>query len=461
MTPGRRNLFLLLAGLTSLALFWPAFDALQAGKVALFTALAGGQAFLCLAAARLIWDRRSSRSTFAIVLAFAVLLRAAVLFQPPILSSDMYRYIWDGRVQAAGINPYRYVPAVPQLASLRDQEIYPHINRRDYAHTIYPPVAQIWFFAITRLSETVAWFKAALLGAEGVTIWALARLLGSFGLSRARVLIYAWNPLVLWELSATGHVDALMITLVTLALLARRSGRDSLTGVWLACAVLVKFIPLVLFPALYRRWNWKMPLTAAAVIAAGYLIYCSVGLGVFGFLPGYAKEEGLATGDYFLLLLANSILPGIRLPVPAYFAFTACLLGLLAVWALFRRSTDERAFLLAAAVLVFVFTFLLSPNYPWYWTWVIPFLCFLSWRMLGPFLYVTVAALVRYGHWFDHGQWFGLDSQLAKGLLQFAPFAIWLALAAILPWPPRLSRKISVASSNEEKSTSAASSRLD
>ena len=57
----------------------------------------------------------------------------------------MYRYVWDGRVQLAGINPYRYVPAADQLAFLRDAAVYPNINRAEYAHTVYPPVAQAIF----------------------------------------------------------------------------------------------------------------------------------------------------------------------------------------------------------------------------------------------------------------------------------------------------------------------------
>ena len=75
-------------------------------------------------------------------LAVAVALRALLLTAPPILSSDIYRYIWDGRVQAAGINPDRYVPA-DRPTSIRDAGIYPQINRASYAHTIYPPVAQL------------------------------------------------------------------------------------------------------------------------------------------------------------------------------------------------------------------------------------------------------------------------------------------------------------------------------
>ena len=64
---------------------------------------------------------------------------------PPLLSSDIYRYVWDGRVQRAGINPYRYLPDAPQLAFLRDPAVFPNINRAEYAPTIYPPTAEALF----------------------------------------------------------------------------------------------------------------------------------------------------------------------------------------------------------------------------------------------------------------------------------------------------------------------------
>src|SRR5262249_54615595 len=81
----------------------------------------------------LIVCRRWAARALWVVLAVAAVARAIALFAPDTLSDDIYRYIWDGRVQAAGINPYRYVPADPALAFLRDNEIYPHINRADYA----------------------------------------------------------------------------------------------------------------------------------------------------------------------------------------------------------------------------------------------------------------------------------------------------------------------------------------
>ena len=433
----RQDLLLVVFGLALLALFWPASRALQDRRVELLLGLMAVQAILCLIAASVIWKGGSSRVTFAFVIGIALLLRAALLFQTPILSDDIYRYIWDGRVQAAGINPYRYIPADPKLAALRDDKIYPFINRRDYARTIYPPVAQICNFAITRVSETVTWFKTAMVFAEGVTVWALASLLVSFGLPRERVLIYAWNPLVLWEFAGSGHIDALMIALVMLALLARRRGKNFGVGAWLACAGLVKFYPLVLFPALYRRWDWKAPVAAAAVVIGGYALYLSVGLGVFGFLPGYTNEEGIARGRYVLFLLVE-YLGGHNLPVVVYFGFAAVILALLGAWALFRAR--KRAFALAAGVLAFAFTVLLSPIYPWYWTWVTPFLAFLPWRFCAPCFYVVVVTLGQYAHWFDRGEFLGMSAHLAKGVVQFLPFVIWVGVVLVLDRRERKTR---------------------
>ena len=95
---------------------------------------------ICVAGAVVAARRRAGaawrfcrRATIWLVLGVAVAMRVMTLVAPPLLSSDIYRYVWDGRVQLAGINPYRYVPDAPDLAFLRDDAVYPHINRADYA----------------------------------------------------------------------------------------------------------------------------------------------------------------------------------------------------------------------------------------------------------------------------------------------------------------------------------------
>lgn len=393
----RRQTLLFLAGFGSCAILWPARLALRYGNIEVFLWLAGVEALLCLIGVMLIWNARSTHSTLIVVLSFGALLRLSLFFELPKLSDDIYRYIWDGRVQTAGINPYRYIPADPKLASLRDAQIYPHINRRDYAPTIYPPMAQMIFLAIHRVTGSIIGFKFCLLIFEAITVWALVRLLAGFGLPRERVLIYAWNPIVLWEFSGSGHIDAAMIAFVALALLARQARRDTLTGVLLGAAALTKFFPLVLLPAFYRRWDWKMPVAAAATFYLGYLPYLGAGSHVMGFLSTYADEEGIKTGRYFLLLLTRFISGGSEIPAGVYFSFAFVVLVVLALCAVFRWNKIEHGYLLSAGILAFAFTFLLSPQFPWYWSWIVPFLAFLPWRAILPLFFCSAATLVYYG----------------------------------------------------------------
>src|SRR5712671_1421620 len=124
------------------------------------------------AAAAIVAYGAGGRSVLALILATAVLLRIGAFAAPVYLSDDIYRYIWDGRVQAAGINPYRYIPTDAHLAPLRDEAVFPHINRNNYAPTIYPPVGQMLFFAATRVGETVTGIKLVLVVVEAVGIGA-------------------------------------------------------------------------------------------------------------------------------------------------------------------------------------------------------------------------------------------------------------------------------------------------
>ena len=168
------------------------------GTVALvniFVALLAVAGVCHLAAVALVLRRPPTRGTIWLVLAVAAATRVVPLLSPPFLSSDLYRYVWDGRVQQAGINPYRYIPADPALAGLRDPVIYPHINRRDYAPTIYPPMAQVIFRGIAAVSQSPRAIKVAMVLFEVLAVLCLIRLLALAGLPTARVLIYAWNPL--------------------------------------------------------------------------------------------------------------------------------------------------------------------------------------------------------------------------------------------------------------------------
>ncbi len=335
------------------------------------------------------------RNSLVVVLVVAVLLRCVALFAPQALSTDAYRYVWDGRVQAAGVNPYRYIPVDPALTALRDAAIYPHINRADYAHTIYPPTAQLVFLAVERLHDGIVAMKLAMFAWDGLSIACLIALLRSFGMPATRVIFYAWHPLPIWEFAGTGHVDALAIALLLLAVLCAVRRSPAWTGVALAAASLVKYYPVVISPALYRRWDWRMPAAFVATVSILYLPYLGVGRAVFGFLPGYVAEEGLGNGHGVFLWSLLQIKLDSATAASVYLPFAAAVLVGLTLWAQFGRpsSTMRSAAILRASVLLSALTLLVSPHDPWYFAVLIPFLCF---RFSWAHFWLTGACMLMY-----------------------------------------------------------------
>ncbi len=435
-------------GLTLLARqFVQEYDHFRLG----FNGVSKLSAVLYVAAVVIVLTQPVNRATLAIVLGFAVAMRAMTVFADPFTSSDIYRYVWDGIVQHAHINPYRYVPGDPALMLLQksNQNIFENINRRDYARTIYPPVAQIIYWAVTFFSPTVRTMKVAMLGFECVTAGALLALLERMGRCREEILLYAWCPLLVWEIGDGGHIDAAVMAFIALALLSRFRNKPWLVGILLGAAVLSKFYPLVLFPALWQHRDWKMPAVMVAMAAATYAMYSSVGMDVFGFAGGYAKEEGIKTGTrYFLLELAQSLHGLSMLPVWAYAMFCAVVIGIIVRWA-WKRATVEvcaphrssphndktvmsepSEFLRVALALAFALMLLFSPHYPWYIVWLIPLftlvpnLPVLAYLMMFFYMFTTPLADGTIPKMF-----------LVNKILYGTVLVAWLVSLALRRWP--------------------------
>ena len=257
---------------------------------------------------------------------------------------------------------------------------------------------------------------------EALGIWAIVQLLASFGLPRQRILIYAWHPLAVWEFAGSGHLDAMIIGFLALALLARHRNGEIATGLALACATLVKFFPGVLLPTLYKRWNWRLPLVFATAIVVAYLPYLGVGpRGALGFLFGYARERGMESGEQFFLLSAiRRIPPGFHVPTAAFVVLAVVILGGLAVWIL-RKQNQDANYIANALIMASLFTVLVAPHFPWYFAWLIPFLCFIP---SVPVFYLTLSTFLLYLTWL-----YWTDTQVFKiKALMFVPFFLLVAL---------------------------------
>lgn len=404
-----------------------------------YVALFGGLFVLYGLAAGVVLRRpRADGVLLGLILAFGLLFRLAVLPTPVFLSSDVYRYLWDGRVQRAGINPYRFPPAAEELAPLRDPVIYPKINRPT-KRTVYPPGTEALFAAVGAVApDSLLGWRLFLLACEIATVGLLLRLLRRMGVPCVAVLLYAWAPLVVFEGVQAGHLEVALIPVLLLALGWRQAGRLAQAGAALGLAVLLKLYPAVLLVAWWRRGDRRLGLACAAVVATGYLLYAwGVGPQVVGFLPEYfGSAEDFNIGLRYFLTgwlplqgLAREVVRGITMLV-----LGAVLLVVLGRIARDRREDAAGIFRVgmgaAAAYLVLVPTAM----HAWYALWILPFAtvrpspAWLWWSGAVSLSYLTYA-------WGEFPFWVrALEFWPLYGLLAWE---WWTGRAAAMPAAPR------------------------
>jgi hypothetical protein len=234
------------------------------------------------------------------VLLLGVLFRVVLIPGVPDLSSDFYRYLWDGRVFHAGANPYAFPPVAAALEPLRYDDLHTHLNR-PYALGYYPPLAQWVFRAVAALRPDVVGLKLAFIGFEAAGIAALLLLLRGAGRPLSQSLVYLWNPLIVIELARGGHSDALMLPFLLLAIHFRRKDRMTLAGIALGLAALARLYPIVLLAALTRRtrpgergilgFEARLPIACVLTVVLGYLPFAGIPGGPFGHAPAYVGSD--------------------------------------------------------------------------------------------------------------------------------------------------------------------------
>ena len=184
------------------------------------------------------------------IIVFAICFRGILWLSPPTLSDDIYRYVWEGKLTVSGINPFAVPPEDPALAQLRDQVIYPGINRRDLA-AVYPPLSQVIFALTAWLSPTLHAMKLTFIIFDVLSIGILLLTLRELTIDDTRIAIYALNPLIIMEFAGSGHSDSAGIFFLLCALYFFLKKRTCSPVACLALSVLNKFLPLV-----FCRFCW-------------------------------------------------------------------------------------------------------------------------------------------------------------------------------------------------------------
>jgi len=330
----------------------------------------------------------TGKSSAGLVLAVAILARVLIFWGEP--SDDLHRYLWEGRIQSSGWNPYAVAPGDERLSDLRDEN-WSLISHR-HLPTIYPPLSQLLFAAVARIHPSIGAIKILSFVFDVTAILALAGWLAAAGRPVVWTGIYALSPLVLTAFAMEGHVDSLMLTWIALAGWSAVVGRWYLTGLCAALAVLSKIMAVILLAWLVFH-HWRATLLAVFVIVLGYLPYASAGPRLFATLVGFA------TGGFFNTLLAEQ-LSGLmeNQTIHRLFGF---IIATCAVWAGSRRWTMDRF-----GVHVFSLVLILAPVvHYWYVTWVLIFLAHhLQWRWIvlsGSMLFYfdALVSLLQIGEW--------------------------------------------------------------
>lgn len=203
----------------------------------------------------------------------SLLIRLSFVTSAPIGSDDIYRYMWDGRVQSAQIDPYLYAPDTSALKALHSTLLPAAVNHPDMK-TLYFPFSEWIFFACYQLSgEAVLGYKLLLLAAEGASLLALFQLLTAFGIQKKFVLLYAFCPLPILQFGLDGHLDALGFPFLLFGLLFYFRGRMIPALVLIGLSMSIKPVALVLLPILFfLERSWKQRLATIVIPACTVLI---------------------------------------------------------------------------------------------------------------------------------------------------------------------------------------------
>jgi alpha-1,6-mannosyltransferase len=294
-------------------------------------------------------------------LVLAAVWNIAFLRVPAGADDDSHRYVWDGRLQRLGYNPYLVIPSDPAVKGLHTPETR-NLNNPDLPSP-YPAGAQLFFRAVTAIHESTFAIKVAFVVCEFAIVFVLLDVLRRTGQAAHLVLAFAWNPLLAIEVAGSGHVDIVgaLLLVVSAAALVRRWRATA--AVALGLAIAVKFLPVVLLPLYWKRVRIRDAALGAAVVVLLYLPFLNHGRLPIGSLGTYVQSFRF-NGPVFAIFD--------RVAPPQLLVGLAVLVGLVtATWlrkAAPNWSPDQFAWPMAASLLCAPAVF------PWYLLWLLPFL---------------------------------------------------------------------------------------
>jgi alpha-1,6-mannosyltransferase len=381
LTPSRRLYVLGVVMLVALTACSRKFSSMGAPSFIIPLAVAG-IAYL-LAIREFFWTPKFPRRVIVIGFVLTALWRIPFLLTPPGADDDIHRYVWDGRVQRLGYNPYIVVPSDPALAGLHTPETRT-LNHPDLSSP-YPAGAEIFFRAVTGIHESIFALKIAFVVCDFLIVLVLLDVLRRNGQAAHWVLAYAWNPLLAVEVAGSGHIDILGVLLLLLSFAALGRRWRAVAALAFGLAVSVKLLPIVLLPLSWRRVRMRDAALAAVVIGLLYVPFLHDGRIPIGSLGTYIQS--FRFNDPVFAMLEKVAAPQVVVGMALLAGF------LIAIWMRSKApalSADAFAWPMAASLLC-------APVvYPWYLLWLLPFVGSAS---TLPIIIWTISIIPTYYVW--------------------------------------------------------------
>jgi hypothetical protein len=373
------------------------------------------------------------KSPLRIILCMAICFRLCMWVSTPSLSDDIYRYLWEGKLVAAGLNPFAHAPSDPALAQLQDSAVFPHINHKSYS-AIYPPLNQFIFALSAVTSPTITAMKMTFILFDLLTMALLFLILRERQLPLSRIIIYAWNPLVIMEVAGSGHLDSAGIFFLMLALYLFTKNRSWSPAFALALSFLIKFIPLIFLPfLLIRRKAFNLYIFFFTAVLF-YLPFLDAGRKLFESLLAYS-EHWVFNASLHDLILWLGVSPfrarGISLML-LIMTVAALFVGYIQI----KRDAREASIYYVGFITLGSFLLLTPTLHPWYLCWMVPFLVIFpnrAWIYLTGSVFLSYLILKRYA---EAGVW---QENTAVKLAEYLPFYTLLLYDAVRGYRAKLS----------------------
>ncbi|MFN0048331.1 MAG: hypothetical protein ACKVOU_04335 [Cytophagales bacterium] len=361
----------------------------------------------------IVFKPNLSDRNFNLLLISSFLFRAIFILAIPSLSDDYFRFIWDGRLIEAGVNPFLYLPTEVQeqylLNGEMNLELYLKMNSPHY-YSVYPPVLQFIFFIASKLSfsnnfAAIIILRVFILAAEIGSYFFLRKIIALLKLPKNRVLIYLLNPLVIIEISGNLHFEGVMLFFIIASFYFLIVNNYIFSSILFSLAVCTKMIPLILLPLIIKKIGIKngfvYSLVVVIISSALFLPFInqelishignSIGLYFQKFefnasIYYLARWVGFQLSGYNEIAIIGKLLPVVSFVLIMFISFR------------FKPNKSDEVFFDKALTILFVYYLFALIIHPWYITSLVLTSVFLKhrfaliWSLLIFGTYLTYAS---------------------------------------------------------------------